>query len=259
MFSVMGRPKIGLAGQRFGRLEVIREAGRDMGGQVLWECRCDCGNVRTIRGNSLRQHTRSCGRLAKEMLAASRKVDILGRRYGRLTVICEAGRSKGKELLWRCRCDCGNVRVVWGTSLCSGNTRSCGCLAREMSAARTGALATKHGMSYTPESHALRGAKYRCTNPHHKQYKDWGGRGIKYLLPPVDEVVAVIGRRPAGLTLDRINNDGNYELGNIRWADRSTQRRNQRPRKRKPDEPIRKPPQPETFTLFAQAELINSL
>lgn len=85
------------------------------------------------------------------------------------------------------------------------------------------------------EYQAIRNAMYRCTRPNTKQYEDYGGRGIKYLLPldlieAYKVVVDSIGHREDGMTLDRIDNDGHYEVGNLRWASRSEQRRNQRSR-----------------------------
>lgn len=71
-------------------------------------------------------------------------------------------------------------------------------------------------------------AKQRCNNLNHKSYRNYGGRGIKVLYRSYAEFIIDVGRRPEGLTLDRINNNGNYEIGNCRWTDRSTQNRNRR-------------------------------
>ena len=71
-------------------------------------------------------------------------------------------------------------------------------------------------------------AKQRCTNPKHKSYKDYGGRGIQFKFTSLKEFKEVLGDRPLGYTLDRINNDGHYEKGNVRWATRSTQSQNRR-------------------------------
>jgi hypothetical protein len=79
-----------------------------------------------------------------------------------------------------------------------------------------------------PEQIAFRDALRRCTNPNVDNYKDYGGRGIKFLFTSFEQFFAEIGPRPEGMTLDRIDNDGNYEPGNVRWATRSQQRQNQR-------------------------------
>lgn len=71
-------------------------------------------------------------------------------------------------------------------------------------------------------------AKYRCINPNHKRYKDYGGRGIQFNFQTFQEFVDYLGPRPFNYELDRINNDGNYEFGNVRWVDFSTQQKNKR-------------------------------
>jgi hypothetical protein len=80
-----------------------------------------------------------------------------------------------------------------------------------------------------PELRAFIDAKYRCTTPEYRQYKDYGGRGIKFLLGSWLDIIASIGHRPSKeYTLDRIDNDGHYEIGNLRWATRKEQIQNRR-------------------------------
>jgi len=85
----------------------------------------------------------------------------------------------------------------------------------------------KQGITTTPEYNIYTAAQQRCNNPNVKCFKDYGGRGIKFLFTSFEQFFAELGPRPEGLTLDRINNDGNYEVGNVRWATRSEQRMNQ--------------------------------
>ena len=88
-------------------------------------------------------------------------------------------------------------------------------------------------MVWSPEHRSWRNAKRRCFDPNHRQYKDWGGRGITMCAEWVHDFAAFyahIGPRPDGHTLDRIDVNGNYEPGNVRWADQSTQSKNKRPR-----------------------------
>lgn len=90
-----------------------------------------------------------------------------------------------------------------------------------------------HGLSGSPEYQALISARERCTNPALKQYADYGGRGIEYRFPSdmgeaVRLLIEAIGPRPKGLSIDRIDNDGHYEIGNLRWATRSEQNANRR-------------------------------
>lgn len=89
-----------------------------------------------------------------------------------------------------------------------------------------------HGMTrgrkVAPEYHSYRNAKERCENPRTRNYHNYGGRGIQFRLSSFEEFFAELGPRPAGMSLDRIETDGHYEKGNIRWATRSEQRRNRR-------------------------------
>jgi hypothetical protein len=93
--------------------------------------------------------------------------------------------------------------------------------------AKARALVAKYQREH-PEYVAYRGAKQRCNNERNAAYKNYGGRGIKFLFESFAQFFAVLGPRPEGLTLDRIDNDGHYEPSNVRWADYSTQIRNQR-------------------------------
>ena len=125
--------KYDLTGQRFGRLTVIkRDPEKDKSGSIKWICQCDCGNVISVRWDSLmRGHTQSCGCICKEK--GRGKKDLLGQRFGRLTVIWEEPeRNKNNEIRWLCRCDCGNVVSVSGVALRNGNTKSCGCLPKDL-------------------------------------------------------------------------------------------------------------------------------
>ena len=150
-------------------------------------------------------------------------VDIGGRRYGRLTAVERTNqRTNAGNFLWRCRCDCGRETVVAAGNLQSGGTRSCGCLSRHTN--------KRHGESAprTREYSCWKDMRARCNWPSHKSFKDYGGRGIKICKrwQAFENFLADMGRCPPGMSLDRINPDGNYEPSNCRWASALVQRHN---------------------------------
>jgi hypothetical protein len=166
----------------------------------------------------------------------NRVVNMRGQIFGRLKVLHRAGSEKHSKnnkirtfALWLCKCACGKKITTRGTNLRSGVTKSCGCLIRELTSARLILQNTIHGMARTSEYMAYQHAKRRCTNPKDRGWKDYGGRGIQFLLPSFPEFIARIGRRPSSKhSLDRPDNDGNYTLINIRWATKKEQMQNRR-------------------------------
>lgn len=222
-----------LTGQRFGRLIVERMSDkRGATRAIYWECRCDCGGTKTARGTSLRAgEVNSCGCLHKEYAAkGSTKINIVGKRFGRLTVIAETNeRSANGELKYLCECECGNTKVIVSTSLRCGKTRSCGCLLSEGTSAR----AKTHGLSKTRLFNIWAGMHDRCYNPNRREYKDYGGRGIQVCDAWKDNFQAFYDWSMANgysdnLSIDRRDNDGNYEPSNCRWTTRKEQSDNTR-------------------------------
>lgn len=146
--------------------------------------------------------------------------DLAGLKFGRLTITAFAGMRYGKSQ-WVCRCDCGVVIITAARYLKEGSSTSCGCYQRELN--------TTHGMRHTHEYRSWAHAKGRCFNPRDGSYKDYGGRGITMCEEWRNSFQAFfehIGPCPEGMSIDRINNDGGYEPGNVRWAPRSIQNRN---------------------------------
>lgn len=158
-----------------------------------------------------------------------------GTRFGRLVVVERRPSRNGRRYL--CRCDCGMECEPRAVAIRGGHTVSCGCLRREIAVNRARAFLsvhnTKMGLADAPEYQAIRAARARCRNPRTPNYKNYGGRGIEYCFPEnlteaVALLITVIGRRPERMSLDRIDNDGPYAVGNVRWATASEQRANQR-------------------------------
>jgi hypothetical protein len=146
--------------------------------------------------------------------------------FGRLTVIGPAPNIDGYTA-WLCQCECGNQLTTITKSLRNGDTKSCGCLQKERRI-----IANKtHGLSYSSEYRIWAAMKKRCLNPNTKQFSDYGGRGIiicSEWINSFETFYADMGKRPEGCSLDRINNEGNYEPSNCRWATRIEQCRNKR-------------------------------
>lgn len=153
-------------------------------------------------------------------------IDITGKRFGRLMVLSKAAPTKPGRSAWNCICDCDNKCVVVGVSLLSGNTRSCGCFKLDSVRARN----FVHGMHGSPEYCAWVHMMARCRRPTDKAFKHYGGRGISVCKRWLEfkNFYADMGNRPDGLTLERINNDGNYEPANCKWATWREQGRNTR-------------------------------
>jgi hypothetical protein len=153
---------------------------------------------------------------------------LTGQRFGRLTVLHEEGRDRRGNVLWLCSCDCGSLNRVISTELCSGHTRSCGCLQRDRLLQVRPSVT--HGMSSSHTWRSWRSMRMRCADPNNKYY---GGRGIRVCqrwLHSFENFLADMGERPPGTSLDRYpDNAGDYEPGNCRWATTIEQRGNRCP------------------------------
>lgn len=153
------------------------------------------------------------------------KVDLAGRRFGRWAVLGLSGDRSGRLYKWTCRCDCGTVRDVVSATLVNGASQSCGCLHREM--ARE--LNTVHGGKGTPEYRAWKHMRERCNNPNDKRYENYGGRGIRVCDRWNDftAFMSDLGPRPSRRhSIERIDVNGHYEPGNVKWATVKEQARN---------------------------------
>ena len=167
-------------------------------------------------------------------MAGKLKQDLTGLRFGRLTVIERGENSLDNKPRWKCRCDCGNECLIYGSSLTSANTKSCGCLRREIGYEKN----YTHGESKSRLYSVWNMMKQRCNDPNHKHYKNYGGRGISVCqeweesYEKFRDWAIENGYDPKAnrgeTTIDRMDNNGNYCPENCRIADWKTQTRNTR-------------------------------
>ena len=165
------------------------------------------------------------------MGTAQNLIPMVGTVWGNWTVISVSSRrSKEGVAYWLCRCVCGEERQVLGTGLRRGSSKSCGsCLSQELRAARRAAMLT-HGMSKTSTYRTWHTMRRRCRDKKFRDFPYYGGRGIKVCerWNSFEKFLEDMGERPPGMTLDRKDNNGNYEPGNCRWSTALVQMNNTR-------------------------------
>jgi hypothetical protein len=218
---------IDIIGRRFTRLVVVERAASDKNRNPIWIVRCDCGQEKTVLGQSLHSGiVRSCGCLHKEAAAQLGKghlKDLTNMRFGKWLVIGRAPNRAG-QLRWTCLCECGNRSIIAGNSLRCGKSTSCG---------------VKHGHAAglgSPTYASWRSMLTRCFNSENNTYRFYGAKGITICdrWNPAkggsfENFLEDLGFRPSKEhTLSRLLDSGNYELGNVVWGDPAHQKEQKR-------------------------------
>lgn len=153
-------------------------------------------------------------------------IDLTGKTFNRLTVLGEDASRPTSH--WRCMCACGKITVCAGRNLKTGTTKSCGCLRAELATERN----TTHGYSFRNQHSdtykVWAGMRKRCNTPSCMAYPYYGGRGIKVCAQwdCFENFLADMGEKPQGMSIDRINGDGDYTKDNCQWAEKSDQIKN---------------------------------
>lgn len=209
--------KRSLVGRTYGSLTVIEFAGY-LHSNPIWKCKCDCGAEITIYENRLNRNANiNCGAPVHDKR--------IGQKYGRLTIV-QPSLSQGSKKTYLCECECGNAILVCISNLISGNTKSCGCLSKEITSNRN----TIHGLSNTRIYNTWCKMIARCEKPYETSYKRYGAKGISVCEEWHDFLTfynwAIANGYDDTLSIDRIDSKKNYCPENCRWATTIQQARN---------------------------------
>lgn len=214
-----------MTGLRFGMLLVVERGENTPKGQAQWWCQCDCEEMKLVEGASLRNgNSTSCGCKRSQTIKAkpSPAINLVGHKYGKLMVL-RRGPNDKKKVQWWCLCECGNTALKKGDSLKRDVVKSCGCLELANRLKNCSKRKIKHGLYKHPLYLKFQGMVARCYNIKAKGYHRYGGRGITVCDEWLESQEKFIKwalengwKKDANLSVDRIDNDGNYCPKNCR-------------------------------------------
>lgn len=221
------KTKYDLTGKKFGSLTVIKE-GEKHPKRKYWFCKCECGNTKEVDSWALRKgfaKTCGCHKVANE--------EMIGNKYGKLTVLKQIN-DLDKSKYFLCRCDCGNEKEVTKGNLIHGLVKSCGCLlGKHLDEYRVNGANYKHGLTNSKIYNIWSGMKRRTTDPKQENYKNYGGRGITVCDEWLDDFQSFYdwsmnNGYKEGLSIERVDTNGNYDPSNCRWIEPIDQYYNKR-------------------------------